>query len=41
MPNAPAVAISVGPVVGLGLACVLLAAAGALLLRRRNLALPA
>jgi ABC-2 type transport system permease protein len=41
VPNAPAVAITVGPVVGLGLACVLLGAAGALALRRRNLALPA
>lgn len=41
VPNVPAVALSVGPVVGLGLSCVLLAAAGALLLRRRNLALPA
>jgi ABC-2 type transport system permease protein len=41
VPNAPAVALSVGPIVGLGLACVLLASAGLLLLRRRNLALPA
>jgi ABC-2 type transport system permease protein len=41
VPNVPAVALSVGPVVGLGLVCVVLAAAGALFLRRRNLALPA
>jgi ABC-2 type transport system permease protein len=41
VPNAPAVAATAGPILGLGLACVLLAAAGALLLRRRNLALPA
>jgi ABC-2 type transport system permease protein len=41
VPNAPAVALSAEPILGLILACVLLAAAGALLLRRRNLALPA
>lgn len=41
VPNAPAVALSVAPVVGLGLACVVLAVVGVLLLRRRNLALPA
>ncbi len=41
VPNAPAVPLSVAPVVGLSLACVVLAVAGALLLRRRNLALPA
>ena len=41
VPNAPAVAAGVGPIVALGLTCVLLAAAGGLLLRRRNLALPA
>jgi len=41
VPNAPAVALSAGPVVGLVLACVLLAGAGVALLRRRNLALPA
>jgi len=41
VPNAPAVAVSFAPVLGLGLVCVLLAAAGVLLLRRRNLALPA
>ena len=40
VPNAPAVGISVEPVLGLGLACVLLAVAGVVLLRRRNLALP-
>jgi polyether ionophore transport system permease protein len=41
VPNAPAVPLSVAPVVGLGLACAVLAVAGVLLLRRRNLALPA
>ena len=41
VPNAPAVAISLGPVLGLSLACVLLAIVGVLALRRRNLALPA
>jgi ABC-2 type transport system permease protein len=41
VPNAPAVALSVAPVVGLGLACVVLAVVGVLLLRRKNLALPA
>jgi ABC-2 type transport system permease protein len=41
VPNAPAVALSAGPVVGLSLACVLLAAAGVVLMRRRNLVLPA
>jgi ABC-2 type transport system permease protein len=41
VPNAPAVAVSVTPVLGLSLACVLLAAAGVLFLRRRDLALPA
>ncbi|GAB7002595.1 exporter of polyketide antibiotics [Nocardioides sp. AN3] len=41
VPNAPAVAISYGPVVGLCLTSVLVAAAGAVALRRRNLALPA
>jgi ABC-2 type transport system permease protein len=41
VPNAPAVAISTGPVLGLGLVSALLAAAGILLLRRRNLTLPA
>jgi ABC-2 type transport system permease protein len=41
VPNAPAAAVSVAPVLGLGLACVLLAAGGVLSLRRRNLALPA
>ncbi len=40
VPNSPAVGISVEPVLGLGLACVLLAVAGVVLLRRRNLALP-
>jgi ABC-2 type transport system permease protein len=40
VPNAPAVAMSAAPVVGLGVACVLLAAAGILVLHRRNLALP-
>ncbi|HZN16844.1 MAG TPA: ABC antibiotics transporter [Micromonosporaceae bacterium] len=41
VPNAPAAAISPGPVLGLGLASALLAGAGILLLRRRNLRLPA
>lgn len=41
VPNAPAVPVELGPVLGLGLACALLAAVGALLLRRRDLALPA
>jgi ABC-2 type transport system permease protein len=41
VPNAPAVAVSVAPLLGLVLAGVLLAAAGVLLLRRRNLVLPA
>ena len=41
VPNAPAVAITSGPILGLGLACVLLAAASVVALRRRNLALPA
>jgi ABC-2 type transport system permease protein len=41
VPNAPAVPVSVGPLVGLGLAGVLLAAVGAFLLHRRDLTLPA
>jgi ABC-2 type transport system permease protein len=41
VPNAPAVAISTEPILGLGLAFVLLSAAGILVLRRRNLTLPA
>ena len=41
VPNAPAVAVSVTPVLGLALVGVVLAVAGALFLRRRNLALPA
>jgi ABC-2 type transport system permease protein len=41
VPNAPAVAVSIEPVLGLGLAFVLLSAAGVILLRRRNLSLPA
>ncbi|HEX6325578.1 MAG TPA: hypothetical protein VFZ72_03325 [Jiangellaceae bacterium] len=41
VPNAPAVAVSIEPVLGLGLACVLLSAAGVVVLRRRNLSLPA
>ncbi len=40
VPNAPAEAISTGPVLGLAIASALLAAAGIFLLRRRNLALP-
>jgi ABC-2 type transport system permease protein len=41
VPNAPAVAVSAEPVLGLGAVCVLLAVAGALVLRHRNLSLPA
>ena len=41
VPNAPAVAIHYGPLVGLGLVCLVVGVAGALLLRRRNLLLPA
>lgn len=41
VPNAPAVDPSLGPVLGLATACLLLGALGALVLRRRNLALPA
>lgn len=41
VPNAPAVAISVTPVLGMGMASILLAAMALLVLRRRNLALPA
>ena len=41
VPNAPAEAVNFTPVFGLGLVCVVLAAAGVLFLRRRNLALPA
>ncbi len=41
VPNAPAAAVSVAAILGLGLVCVLLAMAGVLALRRRNLALPA
>jgi ABC-2 type transport system permease protein len=41
VPNAPAVAVTIEPVLGLGLAFVLLSAAGVILLSRRNLSLPA
>lgn len=41
VPNAPAAAVSAAPLLGLGLVCVLLAAAGAVRLRRRSFALPA
>jgi polyether ionophore transport system permease protein len=41
VPNAPAVSISLGPVLGLSLACGLLSIVGVLALRHRNLALPA
>ncbi|WP_211216748.1 ABC transporter permease [Paractinoplanes globisporus] len=41
VPNAPAEAVGVGPILGLGLTCALLAVAGMSLLRRRNLTLPA
>ena len=40
VPNAPAVALSGEPIVGLVFACVALAGLGVLVLRRRNLALP-
>lgn len=41
VPNAPAVAVSAGPVVALSVVCLLLVAAAGELLRRRDLALPA
>jgi ABC-2 type transport system permease protein len=41
VPNAPAVAISAGPVLGLLVACLVLAAVGVAAMRHRNLALPA
>jgi polyether ionophore transport system permease protein len=41
VPNAPAVTVSAGPILGLGLGAALLAAVGIWLLRRRNLTLPA
>jgi ABC-2 type transport system permease protein len=41
VPNAPAVAVSAAPVLGLVVACLALAAAGVLWLRRRDVALPA
>jgi len=41
VPNAPAVSVSPGPVLGLVAACALLAGAGALAMHHRNLALPA
>ena len=41
VPNAPAVAITPGPVLGLVTACALLAGAGAVAMHHRNLALPA
>ncbi|MEI8409072.1 MULTISPECIES: ABC transporter permease [unclassified Kribbella] len=41
VPNAPAVDPTIGPILGLCLACGLLAATAVLLLRRRNLTLPA
>lgn len=41
VPNAPAVAITLGPVLGLVAACALLAGVGIVIMRRRNLALPA
>jgi len=41
VPNAPAVSISLGPVLGLVAACAPLAGAGVLAMRHRNLALPA
>jgi len=41
VPNAPAVSVSMGPVLGLVAVCALLAGAAAVAMRRRNLALPA
>lgn len=41
VPNAPAVAISLGPVLGLVATCVVLGGAGVVAMRRRDLALPA
>lgn len=41
VPNAPAVAVTAGPILGLALAGVLLAVAGVLVLRRRDFSLPA
>jgi ABC-2 type transport system permease protein len=41
VPNAPAVAISLGPVLGLLSACALLAGAGIVAMRHRDLSLPA
>ena len=41
VPNAPAVAIGVEPLLGLLAVCALLAAAGVVTMRHRNLALPA
>ncbi|HSK56147.1 MAG TPA: hypothetical protein VK908_12880, partial [Jiangellales bacterium] len=41
VPNAPAAAISMAPLLGLALTAALLAVTGVLQLRRRNLALPA
>jgi ABC-2 type transport system permease protein len=41
VPNAPAVAVTFAPILGLVIACLLLAAAGATRLRHRDLALPA
>lgn len=41
VPNAPAAAVTLAPILGLGLAGVLLAMGSALVMRHRNLALPA
>jgi ABC-2 type transport system permease protein len=41
VPNAPAVAVTAAPLLGLTLTCVLLGAVGVLALRRRDLLLPA
>jgi len=41
VPNAPAVAVSPGPLIGLGLAWIALGSMGVLVMRRRNLLLPA
>ena len=41
VPNAPAVAISLGPVLGLVATCAVLTGAAAVAMRHRDLALPA
>jgi ABC-2 type transport system permease protein len=41
VPNAPAAAVTMAPIVGLGVAAALLAVGSVLVLRHRNLVLPA